>query len=35
MEKVLQIANLLLQKAKDESCGEELMTNLKLQKMLY
>lgn len=35
MGKVLQIANLLLQKAKDESCGEELMTNLKLQKMLY
>ena len=35
MKKVLQIANLLLQKAKDESCGEELMTNLKLQKMLY
>ncbi len=35
VHKALQIANLLLQKAKEVGESGELMTNMKLQKMLY
>jgi uncharacterized phage-associated protein len=33
--KASDIAKVLIKKAEQVSCGEEFMTNMKLQKMLY